>query len=208
MSATQEDVSTEEATHPVFEFEGDEINEFSAQIPGMKLEAPTGYPRGTILDLRFQVRVRHVRHDEGRGGALVRNHILAIEECEIVGVMTPAQRAVLLAQLQAQEAAEAARAKVAGTAPIIEEEPGGDALDASVDPDDPEGWAKLTDEQKDAARRQAVESGVDEFEAHEPHPSDAPVQAPGSDAVDVGLEVGVADEEPGDRELAAVDPGF
>lgn len=207
----QEDVST--AAPAVFEFEGDEISDFSAQIPSTKLEAPVAYPRGTILDLRLQVRVRSVRLDEGRGGALTRNHILAIEECSIVGVMTPAQRAALLAELQAAEAAEAEAE--ADEAPVIEEDIDAEVIDEDVeaaeslvvDPDDPEDWANLSEEEKNELRRRAVEDGVDEFEAHQPHPVNGPVQAAAGE-VD-GLEVGASDLEPGrPRELAGVDRGF
>lgn len=207
----QEDAST--APPAVFEFEGDEISDFSAQIPSTKLEAPVAYPRGTILDLRLQVRVRSVRLDEGRGGALTRNHILAIEECNIVGVMTPAQRAALLAELQAAEAAEAE----ADEAPVIEEDIDSEVIDEDVeaaeglvvDPDDPEDWANLSEEEKNELRRRAVEDGVDEFEAHQPHPANEPVQAAAGEVEVDGLEVGASDLEPGrPRELAGVDPGF
>lgn len=204
-SQEQEDAST--AASAVFEFEGDEISDFSAQIPSTKLEAPNAYPRGTILDLRLQVRVRSVRLDEGRSGALTRNHILAIEECNIVGVMTPAQRAALLAELQAAEAADAvSAAPVIEEAEVIDEDVEAEADGPIVDPDDPEGWANLSEEERNELRRRAVEDGVDEFEAHQPRSINEPVQVAGE--VD-SLEVGASDQEPGrPRELAGVDPGF
>ena len=46
------------------EFEGQEISEFIAAIPAMKLEAPESYQRGTYLTLQVEVRVRSVRYED------------------------------------------------------------------------------------------------------------------------------------------------
>lgn len=103
------------AASAAFEFEGDEVSNFTAQIPAVKLDADAAYPRGTYLTLRVVVRVKSVRLEEDRKGALARNHILALEECTITDTLTPAQRRALL------EAAERAATELE-----VEEVPGPD----------------------------------------------------------------------------------
>lgn len=75
------------------EFEGQEITEFIASIPGVKLEADEGYARGTYLDLHVQVRVRSVRYEEivagKKKGDLQKVHVMAIENVAIGKVTTP-----------------------------------------------------------------------------------------------------------------------
>lgn len=93
-----------------FEFEGDEVTDFTAQLPSASLEAPQAYPRGTILNLSVQVRVKSVRLDEDRKGGLVRKHILALEDVSILDVLTPEQRKALVdAAEQAATAEELGR---------------------------------------------------------------------------------------------------
>lgn len=99
-----------------FEFEGDEVTEFTAQLPSASLEAPAAYPRGTILTLNVQVRVKSVRLDEDRKGNLSRKHILAFEDVSIADVLTPEQRRALIA------AAEQHAADLAAGGTITEEE--------------------------------------------------------------------------------------
>lgn len=91
-----------------FSFEGEEVTDFSAQLPSAKLEAPEAYPRGTLLTLQVQVRVKSVRIDSDKHDNLVRNHILALEECNITEVLTPAVRAELIAKAEAAAEAQAA----------------------------------------------------------------------------------------------------
>jgi hypothetical protein len=79
-----------------FEFEGDEVTDFTAQLPSATLEAPAAYPRGTLLTLAVQVRVKSVRIDEDRKGGLSRKHMLALEECVVTDVLTPVQRKALI----------------------------------------------------------------------------------------------------------------
>lgn len=102
-----------------FQFEGEDVTNFVAQLPAMKLEANEGYPRGTYLTLEVVVRVKSVRHDEDRSGAISRNHVLALDEVRIIDSLTPAQRLAI---------AEAAERAAAIAKPIeIQEEPGPDA---------------------------------------------------------------------------------
>lgn len=89
-----------------FDFEGDEVTDFTAALPSAVMEAPEAYPRGTYLTLQVQVRVKSVRVEEDRKGNLARKHMLALEEVNIVDVLTPTQRQQLLEQAQAQPAVE------------------------------------------------------------------------------------------------------
>ena len=83
-----------------FNFEGDEVSNFTAQLPSIGLDAPEAYPRGTLLNLTVQVRVKSVRLEEDRKGALSRKHVLALEDVAIVDVLTPDQRRALIEQAQ------------------------------------------------------------------------------------------------------------
>lgn len=83
------------------EFEGDEVSDFTAQIPSMTLETDQAYPRGTYLTLQVEVRVRSIRIDEDRKGNLSRKHVLAIEDVKILERLTPEQRRAFLAQATA-----------------------------------------------------------------------------------------------------------
>lgn len=92
------------------EFEGQEISEFIAAIPGVKLEAEEGYARGTYLDLKVQVRVRSVRYEEiaagKKKGDLVKVHVMAIENVEVAGVTTPEEHRQQLEAALADQLAE------------------------------------------------------------------------------------------------------
>lgn len=93
-----------------FSFEGEEVTDFAAQLPSVKLQAPDAYPRGTLLTLQVQVRVKSVRIDSDRQDKLIRNHMLAYEDVNVVDVLTPAQRQALLeATERAAETDAAAR---------------------------------------------------------------------------------------------------
>lgn len=85
-----------------FSFEGEEVIDFSATLPSAKLEAPEAYPRGTELTLQVRVRVRSVRIDSDKHDNLVRNHMLALDECTIIDVLTPQMRAALVAAAEAE----------------------------------------------------------------------------------------------------------
>lgn len=82
------------------EFEGQEISEFIAVIPSMKLEAPDSYQRGTYLTLNVEVRVRSVRYEEVSSGKnkgdLQKVHVLAIENVSVAETITPQQRQAIL----------------------------------------------------------------------------------------------------------------
>lgn len=110
-----------------FSFEGDEVTDFTAQLPSTKLEAPEAYPRGTIITLTVEVRVRSVRIEEDRKGNLSRNHVLTIEDCSIREVLTPAQRAELLAAAE-EQALKAEREKEY----TVTEEPTGDTAEPAA----------------------------------------------------------------------------
>lgn len=88
------------------EFEGQEISEFIAALPGVKLEAPDSYQRGTYLTLNVEVRVRSVRYEEittgKRKGDLQKVHVLAIENVSVVDTITPQQRQQILEAAAAQ----------------------------------------------------------------------------------------------------------
>lgn len=84
-------------------FEGQEISEFIAALPPMKLEAPESYQRGTYLTLNVEVRVRSVRYEEittgKRKGDLQKIHMLAIENVTVEQTVTPAQHREALEKL-------------------------------------------------------------------------------------------------------------
>lgn len=88
------------------EFEGQEISEFIAAIPAMKLEAPESYQRGTYLTLSVEVRVRSVRYEEvttGKNkGDLQKVHVLAVENVSVEHVVTPQQHREVLEAAAAQ----------------------------------------------------------------------------------------------------------
>jgi hypothetical protein len=111
-------MADEEAVTEVYTFEGEEVKDFSAQIPSTKLEAPGAWARGTLLNMNVQLRVRSVRMEETKDG-MVRHHLLAIEEATVTGVLTPEQRRAAMAQ---EEQAELAR--LAALPKEIDEEPG------------------------------------------------------------------------------------
>jgi hypothetical protein len=88
------------------EFEGQEISEFIAAIPAMKLEAPESYQRGTYLTLNVEVRVRSVRYEEittgKRKGDLQKVHVLAVENVSVTDTLTPQQRREIMEAAAAQ----------------------------------------------------------------------------------------------------------
>jgi hypothetical protein len=130
---------SEQPGREVFQFEGDEVSNFTAQIPAVKLEAPEAYPRGTYMTLQLQVRVKSVRLEEDRKGDLVRNHVLALEECTITESLTPDQRRAIVEAAERAAQAESEAATVPSELQV-EEEPGPDAayrghLSRNADPE-------------------------------------------------------------------------
>lgn len=103
------------------EFEGQEISEFIASLPSMKLEAPDSYQRGTYLTLQVEVRVRSVRYEEVTSGKnkgdLQKVHVLAIENVAVTETLTPQMRREIL---------EAAAAQLVGSdgEPVVVEDGG------------------------------------------------------------------------------------
>lgn len=111
-----------------FEFEGDEVTDFKAQLPSATLEAPEAYPRGTLLTLTVQVRVKSVRIEEDRSGQLSRKHILSLEDVTVTDVLTPAQRKALI-DAAAVAAEQVVASREPGSYTVPEEfEPQDDAL--------------------------------------------------------------------------------
>lgn len=160
--------STEgEPRHSAFQFEGDDVTDFAAQLPAIKMPTDEPFQRGTILDLRVRVRVRSVRHDETRAGDIVRTHMLALEECVVAGVLTPA---MIRAAIEA-EAAAAAEQQFGEEEHLITEQPGPEddraetAETESADPPEDvtggaveDDWDGLSPEARAERRRQDVES--------------------------------------------------
>lgn len=80
---------------PIAQFEGEFVREMSGRLPAVTMAMAEGYPRGTILRLQVEVRVRNVRYEEiVRGehkGELVREHVLALESAQMVAAFSPEQ---------------------------------------------------------------------------------------------------------------------
>lgn len=120
----------------VFEFEGDEISEFYAQIPSTRLEGDVAYPRGTRIRMEIELRVSSVRHDENkRTGKLMRIHTLALEEARVLSAFTPAQLRAAAEAAEAQLQADAAAG--VGEPYEVPELPGGDSKPIETDVDIP-----------------------------------------------------------------------
>ena len=112
------------------EFEGQEITQFFASIPAIKVEADQSYARGTYLNLNVQVRVRSARFEETKTGDLQKVHVMAVESLDVTSVVTPEQ---IRAQI---EAAEQAAQQAADKEPEDEPEP----VAAEAEGADQEGW--------------------------------------------------------------------
>src|SRR4051812_47721545 len=80
----EEIVETPAKPMPVAEFEGSFITEMEAILPRLVIEMPEGYSRDTHLRLALEVRIKSVRLEENRAGELVRQHVLAIEDVQLV----------------------------------------------------------------------------------------------------------------------------
>lgn len=149
-----------------FEFEGDQITDFTAQLPMVKLPTEEAYPRGTYIRVTAEYRVRSVSlSDSKKGEGLTRHHVLVLEDLAVTSTQTPAERRALM---QAAEELEAQQ--LASHPKVIQEEPGHEDASSA------EEWSALTEDEKAELRRQAVDTDVDEFEAHEPVSEDLPVQ--------------------------------
>lgn len=76
-------------------FEGERVTEMEGKLPSITLEMPEGYPRGTHLRMMVEVRVRNVRYEEitkgPHKGDLVRQHVFALEEVQLVSAFGPEQ---------------------------------------------------------------------------------------------------------------------
>jgi hypothetical protein len=79
------------------DFEGEEIAEFTAQLPTVKLEAEEMYPRGTHIMVSAEYRVRSVHIEEDKKGNLTRHHVLALENLVVTGRQTPEERRAAIA---------------------------------------------------------------------------------------------------------------
>lgn len=176
-----------------FEFEGDDdVTDYVAQLPAIKMPTDEPFQRGTLLDLRVRVRVRGFGYDETRSGQVVRIHRLVLEECNIENVVTPAMiraavEAEAVAAAQAQDA-EHVIAERPGLEDIAGHGPRHEEPERSDDSEQDE-WSELSPEQQAERRREDVESW------------DEKPQEP--------LVVGEPDIEPADAaEPARYNPGF
>lgn len=80
------------AREPGVEFEGESVHSMEGVLPGLTLDMPVGYTRGTHLALAVEVRVRHVTFAEDRRGELVRRHSFALEEIRVTDAFDPNDR--------------------------------------------------------------------------------------------------------------------
>lgn len=74
------------------QFEGEYVRIMRGKIPGLSIDMPEGFARGTHLKLEMEARIRNVSYleatDKEHKGDLVREHQLVIEEVAIMGAMT------------------------------------------------------------------------------------------------------------------------
>jgi len=74
------------------QFEGEFVRVMRGKIPGLSINMPEGFARGTHLKLEMEARVRNVSYleatDKEHKGELVREHQLVIEEVAITTAMT------------------------------------------------------------------------------------------------------------------------
>lgn len=89
-------VETAKPAEPILiaEFEGDYVRDFEGKLPALSMVMPEGYARGTHLKLLVEVRIRNVRYEEKRAKTderpeLVRQHMFALEEIQLLGAYTP-----------------------------------------------------------------------------------------------------------------------
>lgn len=82
--------ASEHVGQPVFLFEGEPVTEMEGRLPAVTFDMPEGYPRGTILRVVTEYRVRNVRYEENRKGDLVRQHIMTLQSIELAGAYNPA----------------------------------------------------------------------------------------------------------------------
>lgn len=78
----------------IAEFEGDYVRDFEGKLPALSMIMPEGYARGTHLKLQIEVRIRNVRYEEksskkNERPELVRQHMFALEEIQLLGAYTP-----------------------------------------------------------------------------------------------------------------------
>lgn len=151
-----------------FYLDDEEVTDFTAQLPATTLEAPCSYPRGTLLTLQVQVRVKSLRLDEDRKGGLSRKHMLAIEECTITDVMTPAERRAFLEAAAEETKQELARAERAAAGYVVPEEPEISATHPDGEPSDSDSDEdSFSEDEKQALYRQYLADGWSEYEARE-----------------------------------------
>jgi hypothetical protein len=145
------------------EFEGQEISEFIAVIPSMKLEAPDSYQRGTYLTLNVEVRVKSVRYEEvttGKNkGDLQKVHVLAIENVSVTETITPQQRQAIL------EAAAAQLLDSDGKPVVVED--GGPSSEAVAGSISEPVYENTSKEEAVARYESALASGLSDAEARE-----------------------------------------
>lgn len=77
---------------PVAEFEGEMVRQMEGKLPALTLDMPEGYRRNTHIRMNLEVRVRHVDHIEDSRGDLVRRHMFAIEDAQMIDAFDPATR--------------------------------------------------------------------------------------------------------------------
>jgi hypothetical protein len=78
---------------PVAQFEGEFVREMEGKLPAITLAMAEGYPRGTIIRMQIEVRVRNIHYDEIKTkehrGELIRQHLFALESAQLVAAFSP-----------------------------------------------------------------------------------------------------------------------
>lgn len=66
------------------EFEGQLVTAYEAILPKVAVDLGEAYRRGMVLRVSVELRVRNVRFEETKDGGLCRQHILTLEDAQIV----------------------------------------------------------------------------------------------------------------------------
>lgn len=74
------------------EFEGQPITQYEAVIPKTAVDLGEAYSRGMMLRVSVELRVRNVRFEETKEGGLCRQHILTLEDAQIIAVFSETDR--------------------------------------------------------------------------------------------------------------------
>lgn len=72
------------------QFEGADVIDYQAKLPAVTVDCDD-YPRGTIIRVATDYRVKGVRYEENAEGQVVRVHVLAVEDIAVVANFHPSQ---------------------------------------------------------------------------------------------------------------------